>query len=152
MSKQSMRSPGLPNVLPVKSMGLVLKKEQNGGHCRLFENHKDALKLATSNLNKRYMARKARLIVIWPSFENKMPAMFNVRWGYAKKSLYLRYPSSSQCENNLLEVMAIEYFEVWNLTFEPCFKTKWSPDGHHIISPYIFLIISRRASEYQNSP
>ena len=46
-------------------------KKQNGHHSQLFEKHKDALnleirvlQLASSNLHKRYMARKATLIVI----------------------------------------------------------------------------------------
>ena len=43
--------------------------EKNGCHCQLFENHKDALnleilQLASLHLHKRYMARKACLIVI----------------------------------------------------------------------------------------
>ena len=44
-------------------------EKQNGHHSQLFENHKDALnleilQLASSNLHKRYIARKASLIVI----------------------------------------------------------------------------------------
>ena len=44
-------------------------RKQNGRYSQLFENHKDALnletlQLASSNLHKRYMARKASLIVI----------------------------------------------------------------------------------------
>ena len=53
----------------LQNFGLILKKKQNGCHRQLFENHKDALnlemlQLASSNLHKRYMARKASLIVI----------------------------------------------------------------------------------------
>ena len=38
------------------------------------------------------MARKVSLIVIWPSFENKMVVMSHVKWDYPiKKALYLPY-------------------------------------------------------------
>ena len=41
-------------------------------------------------MHKIYMARKVRLIVIWPSFENKMAVMSHVKWDYPiKKALYL---------------------------------------------------------------
>ena len=44
-------------------------EKQNGRHSQLFENHKVALnfeifQLASTNLHKRYMPRKASLIVI----------------------------------------------------------------------------------------
>ena len=44
-------------------------EKQNGHHSRLFEKHKDVLnleilQLASSNLHKGYMARKASLKVI----------------------------------------------------------------------------------------
>ena len=52
----------------LQNFGFILKK-QNGRHGQLFENHKVVLnleifQLASSNLHKRYMARKASLIVI----------------------------------------------------------------------------------------
>ena len=35
-------------------------------------------------------ARKVKLIVIWPSFENKMAVLSHVKWDYPiKKALYL---------------------------------------------------------------
>ena len=38
------------------------------------------------------IARKVRLIVIWPSFENKMAVLSHVKWDYPiKKALYLLY-------------------------------------------------------------
>ena len=57
---------------------------------------------------KIYMARKVSLIVIWPSFENKMAIISHVKWDYPiKKALYLPYHCyyrGSKCENNLKEV------------------------------------------------
>ena len=64
-------------------------------HSRLFEKHKDALnleilQLASSNLYKRHMARKASLIVILGSFKTMLPYhMFNVKWGYPIKKAVL---------------------------------------------------------------
>ena len=48
-------------------------EKQNGHHSQLFENHKGALnleifQLASSTLHKRYMARKASLILILDLF------------------------------------------------------------------------------------
>ena len=48
-------------------------EKQNGRHIQLFENHKGALNLElfqldSSNLHKRYMARKACQIVILAFF------------------------------------------------------------------------------------
>ena len=50
--------------------------KKNGRHSQLFENHKDALKLeilqlALSNFYKRYMARKARVLVILAKFQKQ---------------------------------------------------------------------------------
>ena len=43
-------------------------------------------------MRKIYMARKVKLIVIWPSFENKMAVLSHVKWDYPiKKALYLPY-------------------------------------------------------------
>ena len=43
-------------------------------------------------MHKIYMARKVRLIEIWPSFENKMAVLSHVKWDYPiKKALYLTY-------------------------------------------------------------
>ena len=43
-------------------------------------------------MRKIYMARKVSLIVIWPSFENKMTVISHVKWDYPiKKGLYLPY-------------------------------------------------------------
>ena len=43
-------------------------------------------------MRKIYMARKVRLIVIWPSFENKMAILSRVKRDYPiKKALYLPY-------------------------------------------------------------
>ena len=39
---------------------------------------------------KIYMARKIRLIVIWPSFESKMAIISHVKWNYPiKKALHI---------------------------------------------------------------
>ena len=35
------------------------------------------------------MARKVSLIVIWPSFENKMVVMSHVKWDYPTKRPYI---------------------------------------------------------------
>ena len=43
-------------------------------------------------MHKIYMARKVGVIVIWPSFENKMAVISHVKWDYPiKKALYLPY-------------------------------------------------------------
>ena len=43
-------------------------------------------------MRKIYMARKVRLIVIWPNFENKMAVISHVKWDYPiEKALYLPY-------------------------------------------------------------
>ena len=40
-------------------------------------------------MRKMYMARKVSLMVIWPSFENKMAIISHVKWDYPiKKALY----------------------------------------------------------------
>ena len=36
-------------------------------------------------MHKIYMARKVSLIVIWPSFENKMAVISHVKWDYPMK-------------------------------------------------------------------
>ena len=39
-------------------------------------------------MHKIYMARKVMLIVIWPSFKNKMAVLSHVKWDYSiKKAL-----------------------------------------------------------------
>ena len=69
------------SVLPEKNFGHRFEK-QNDHHSRLFENQDaqnfEILQLTSSNLHKRYMARKASLIVTWPSFKNKMVAISHV--------------------------------------------------------------------------
>ena len=60
--------PAVHAYMSVQNFGLTLKNKM-AGHSRLYENHKDALnleilQLASSSLLKRYMARKASLIVI----------------------------------------------------------------------------------------
>ena len=42
----------------------------------------ELLQLGSSNLHKRYMARKVSLIVIWPIFENKMSVISHVKCDY----------------------------------------------------------------------
>ena len=38
------------------------------------------------------MARKVSLVVIWPSFKNKMAIILHVKWDYPiKEALYIRY-------------------------------------------------------------
>ena len=49
-------------------------------------------KYISSNMRKIYMARKVKLIVIWPSSEAKMAVLSHVKWDYPiKKALYLPY-------------------------------------------------------------
>ena len=61
---------------------------------------------------KLYMARKVSLIVIWPSFKNKMAITSHVKWDYPIKKLKRPYISliiatrGSKCENTLKEVKA----------------------------------------------
>ena len=62
-------SPNLQGMTMKTCMCNILVVKQNGRHGQLFENHKGALnleilQLASSNLHKRYMARKASLIAI----------------------------------------------------------------------------------------
>ena len=79
-----------------------LLQKQIARHNRLFEKHKDAqnleiLQLASSNLRKRYIARKGSLIIILAVSKTKWPPyhMFNVKWGYPiKKALCLLYHCS----------------------------------------------------------
>ena len=53
------------------------------------------------------MARKVSLVVIWPSFKNKMSYhMSNVKQDYPIKRPYIIAARGSKCENNLKEVMA----------------------------------------------
>ena len=62
------------------------------------------------------MARKARLIVIWPSlpsFKTKWSPCLMSNWFILLKRPYIVLtiaPSGSKCENNILEVMAWESF------------------------------------------
>ena len=67
------------------------------------------LQLGSSNMRKIYMARKISLIVIWPSFENKMAVISHVKWDYPIKRPYISLiiaTRGSKCENNLKEVKA----------------------------------------------
>ena len=71
---------GYENV-SVQYFGLILKNIM-----ATKADHEDALNLkiyhlAAPNLHKRYMARKASLMVTWPSFKNKIVAIsrFNVK-------------------------------------------------------------------------
>ena len=78
------RKSWLPNVFPGKNFSPHFEK-QNGYHSRFFENHLDALnfeilQLASSKLHKRYMARKANMIVIQSSLENKMAIISHVSY------------------------------------------------------------------------
>ena len=55
------------------------------------------------------MARKVSLIVIWPSFENKMSVISHVKWYYPIKKPYISLIIAtwgSKCENNLKDVKA----------------------------------------------
>ena len=67
----------------MQNFGLILKNQQNVRHSQLFENNKDAinleiLQLASSNLHKRYMVRKASIIVFQLGFKNKMAVISHV--------------------------------------------------------------------------
>ena len=69
------------NVLTEKNFGLILKNKMAAIKLEI-------LQLGSSNLHKRYMAKKISRIVICRSFENKMA----VKWDYPiKKTLYLPY-------------------------------------------------------------
>ena len=63
------------------------------------------LQLASSNLHKRYMVKKASQIVITCLMPNGVILI----------------------KNNLLEVMPEHLFQVWNLTLDSGFNAKW---GH----------------------
>ena len=52
-------------------------------------------------MHEIYMARKVRLIIIWPSFENKMAVLRHVKWDYpVKNALYplIIATKDSKCE------------------------------------------------------
>ena len=58
-------------------------------------------------MRKIYMARKVSLIVIWPSFENKMVVI--LRRPYIPLIIVTR---GSKCENNFKEVNASDSFPI----------------------------------------
>ena len=64
--------------LPVQNF-----EKENGRYSHCLKNYKSALnviifQLTSSNLHKRYMARKASLIVIWPDSKNKIATISHV--------------------------------------------------------------------------
>ena len=114
-------------------------EKQNVRHSQLFQDHKDALnlkilQLASSNLHKRYMARKASLIVISAYFAKQNGRHITCLMSNGVillKGLISPLPL-------LLGVWDVKTIfrksrpwnisQVLNLTFDPCFKVKW---GHH---------------------
>ena len=88
-------------------------KTQNVCHSHLFENHKDVLnleimQLASSNLHKRYVARKAILYLSLAYFQKRKAFIshgINVKWCHPiRKALYLSLTIAAkglECENNL---------------------------------------------------
>ena len=79
-------------------------------------------------MHKIYMARKVSVIIIWPSFKNKMAVISHVKWDYPiKKALDLLIITTrgSRCENNFKEVKACESFPIADFTFDPFFNVKW---------------------------
>ena len=79
-------------------------------------------------MHKIYMARKVNLIVIRPSFENKMAVISHVKWDYPIKrlisplSLLLRVPNVKKTNlNSRPETL----FQLLTFTFDPFFNVKW---------------------------
>ena len=50
-------------------------------------------------MRKIYMARKVSLIVIWPSFENKMAIVSHVKWDYLLKRPYISLIIATRAAN-----------------------------------------------------
>ena len=76
---------------------------------------------------KIYMARKVNLIVIWPSFENKMAVISHVKWDYPIKKAYnslIIATGGSKCKNNL-KSRPETHFQLLTFTFDPFFNVKW---------------------------
>ena len=66
------------------------------------------------------MARRVSLIVIWPSFENKMAIISHVKWDYPIKRPYISLiitTRGSKCENVLKEVKASDSFSISDFYF-----------------------------------
>ena len=66
------------------------------------------------------MARRVSLIVIWPSFENKMAIISHVKWDHPIKRPYLSLIIStrgSKCENVLKKVKASDSFSIADFYF-----------------------------------
>ena len=74
------------------------------------------------------MAKKVSLIVIWPSFENKMAVISHVKWDYPiKKALYpisllLGVP---KVKTTYRKSRPETIFQLLTFTFNPFFNVKW---------------------------
>ena len=78
-------------------------------------------------MHKICMARKVRLIVIWPSFENKMAVISHVKWDYPIKKAYISLiivTRGSKCKNNL-KSRPETLFQSLTFNFDPFFNVKW---------------------------
>ena len=79
-------------------------------------------------MRKIYMARKVSLIVIWPSFKNKMAVISHVKLDYPiKKALYplsllLRVPNVKM---TYTKSRPETIFQLLTLPFDPFFNVKW---------------------------
>ena len=83
---------------------------------------------------KIYMARKVSLIVIWPSFENKMVVISHVKWDYPiKKALLLGVPNVKTTKR---KSMPETLFQLLTFTFDPFFNVK---SGYLTTKPLYFL-------------
>ena len=77
---------------------------------------------------KIYMARKVSLIVIYPSFKNKMAVISHVKWDYPiRKALYplsllLGVP---KVKTTYTKSRPETIFQLLTFTFDPFFNVKW---------------------------
>ena len=80
-------------------------------------------------MRKIYMARKVSLIVIYPSFKNKMAVISHVKWDYPIKkglisplSLLLGAPN---VKTTYTKSRPETIFQLLTFTFDPFFNVKW---------------------------
>ena len=79
-------------------------------------------------MHKIYMARKDSLIVIWPSFKNKMAVISHVKWDYPiKKALYplSLLPGVPNVKTTYTKSRPETIFQLLTFTFDPFFNVKW---------------------------
>ena len=74
------------------------------------------------------MARKVSLIVIWPSFKNKIAILSHAKWDYLLKRLYISLTIATKgfkCEISLRKSRPEILFQLLTFTFDPFFNVKW---------------------------